>query len=243
MIEEATLESQSLWYKYKTQVWLDQNSEQTAVVHNIMRTLRAFRNVKELAYVSVPVTSGMFLYELKLSRSDMSKKEQVEAAIRHNYHLGWEFVEELSARRNCPIIFPADLIPAHQQWEQAHFQALWLSIIGEMCTEVHMSRGWEFSNGGSEEFTHAWQLKLGLPRHPGLLFYNTKESEESERNRMKRIMIYDHLGQPITIEQGIDAIRNSLAWLKTRNFEAQTLENCLILLEETRDALSMGVYF
>lgn len=242
IVETATLESQSLWHKYKTQVWLEE-SEQTAVVHNVMRVLRAFRNTRNLAYVSVPITSGRFLYNLRLERPLMKKDAQVKAAIEHNYSAGWDFVEDLEKRTSFPILYPADLIPVHQQWEQAHFQALWLSIIAEKCTEVHMSAGWEFSNGGSEEFAHVWQLKLGLPRHPDLVFYNTKETEESERERMRNIKVFDHMGRLMTIDDGIWNLRDSLAWLKENNFEAKTLENCLQLLLETRDMLNAGVYY
>ena len=160
---DKTLESISLWYKYKIKVWLEK-SEQTAVVHNIMRVLRAIHNSGNLAYVSVPITSGIFLYNLRLERPLMKKEVQVKMAIEHNYRTGWDLVDEIRNRRDCPILYPADLIPVHQEWEQAHFQALWLSIIAEKCTELHMSEGWEYSNGGSEEFVHVWQLKLGLDR-------------------------------------------------------------------------------
>ena len=152
-----SLESISLWYKYKTKVWFEK-SEQTVVVHNIMRVLRAFHNSGNLAYASIPITTGKFLYNLRLNRPLMCKDAQVKMAIEHNYRAGWDFVDILRERRNCPILYPADLIPAHQEWEQAHFQALWLSIIAEKCTELHMSEGWEYSNGGSEEFVHAFSF-------------------------------------------------------------------------------------
>src|SRR3990167_9433171 len=102
---EFNLESQSLWYKYKTQVWLA-DTPQTAVVHNIMRVLRAFRNYGRLAYVSVPITSGKFLYDLQLERPLMSPTEQLKRAIEHNYRIGLDFVKELEKRKlNFPILY------------------------------------------------------------------------------------------------------------------------------------------
>lgn len=237
----SNLESRSLWYKYKTAVWLS-DSEQTAVVHNIIRVLRAFRNYGDLAYVSIPVTSGKFLYNLRLKRPLMSKEEQLKRAIEHNYLAGLDFVENLETRRNCPILYPADLTPVHQQWEQAHFQALWLSIISEKCTELHMSEGWEYSNGGSEEFVHAWQLKLGLPRHKDLIFFNTKETEESERERMCNIRIYDHIGNRLTIEAGMVSLEQAILWLTENNFEPKTLQNFLGLLSWTKEMLDNKFY-
>lgn len=236
-----TLEARSLWYKYKTDVWLA-DSEQTAVVHNIMRVLRAFRYSGPLVYVSVPITSGKFLYDLKLQRPLMDKSAQMEAAIYHNYHVGWEFVKELRRRIPWPILYPADLTPIHQHWEQAHFQALWLSIISEKCTEVHMSEGWEYSNGGSEEFVHAMQLRLGIPRHKDLVFFNTKETEKAERERMKNIRVYDHLGKELSIVNGIGAIEGSLVQLRQRRFEAPKLVSCLETLRWTEQALTDGFY-
>lgn len=240
-VAQETLESKSLWYRYKTRVWL-QVSGQTMVVHNTMRVLRAIHNSGELAYISVPITSGKFLYELKLRHPLMRKKAQINAAIEHNYRMGWDFVKDLQQRRDCPILYPADMVPVHQQWEQAHFQALWLSIIAEKCTEVHMSEGWEYSNGGSEEFTHVIQLQLGIPRHESLIFFNTKEKEETERERMRSIKTYDHQGNPLTLDDGIRAIEGSLSWIKNQGFEAKTLENCLQLLRWTDNMLSEGFY-
>jgi len=240
-VDVQNLESLSLWYKYKTGVWLEK-TEQTAVVHNIMRVLRAFHNSGNLAYVSIPITSGRFLYDLMLRRPLMRKEAQIKMAIEHNYRVGWDFVDILRVRVNYPILYPADLTPVHQEWEQAHFQALWLSIIAEKCTELHMSEGWEYSNGGSEEFVHVWQLKLGLPKHPGLLFFNTKETEESERERMKNLVVYSHQGEALSLNDGIEAMERSLTWLRERNFEAKTLENSLSLLHQTGEMIQQSFY-
>jgi hypothetical protein len=236
-----TLECRSLWYQYKTEVWL-QESDQTVVVHNVMRVLRAIRNSGALAYVSVPITSGKLLYELQLNHPELSKGQQIKKAIEFNYSSGWNFVEALRKRIVCPIIYPADLVPARQKWEQPHFQALWLSIIAEKCTELHMSEGWEYSNGGTEEFTHAMQLRLGLPKHKDLVFFNTKEDENTERERMRNIQIYDHRGNSLSLADGIKAIKGSSSWLRQNDFEAKTLENCLQLLHWTDKMIGRGFY-
>ncbi len=238
---DSLLESQSLWYRYKTGVWLEE-SNQSAVVHNIMRVLRAFHYRGKMAYVSVPITSGRYLYNLRLEQPQLSKERQLEIAIWDNYRFGLKFVEELQHRTTHPILYPADLTPVHQQWEQAHFQALWLSIIAEKCTELHMSEGWEFSNGGSEEFTHVWQLKLGLPKHKDLVFYNTKESEESERERMKNIVVYNHKGELLSISDGINAIFRSREWLAEHNLVSEKLEHCFDILCKTKELLELGFY-
>lgn len=235
------LEEKSLWFLYKTQVWLEE-SPQRDVVHNAIRILRSIRNIGRLAYVSAPITSGKYTYELRLRHPDMNRDQMMETAIHSNYWSGWRFVDALQKRCACPVLYPADMTPVHQEWEQSHFQALWLSIIAEMSTEMHMCRGWEFSNGAAEEFVHVMQLRLGVPNHHDLFFTNTKGDESVERERMKSIQVYDHSGKPMTIDDGIRLIAKSIAWLERRNIDAPKLKNCLGLLHWTKDMLDQGFY-
>jgi len=238
-----SLEEQSLWYGYKRAVWNHQ-TEQTNTIHNIMRVLRAIRQVGDLVYVSVPITSGRYLYDLRIAQPHLAEVTRIELAINHNYLEGWQFVEALKGRLACPILYPADLTPVHQEWEQVHFQALWLSIIAEKCKQLHMSRGWEYSNGGCEEFTHVMQLRLGVPRDPDgqLIFFNTKEEEVHERERMRSIEVFDHLGSRLTIDDGIRRIERALQWIQRSGFEAPKIERCLALLKETLAMLEVGFY-
>lgn len=235
------LESQSLWYKYKTQVW-PEGTRQSETVHNIMRTVRSIHNILPLAYISVPITSGKIYYELKLREGALSESEIKNRVISHNYNLGINLIDEIIKTRKCAVLYPADLFPAHNKWDQAHFQALWLSIIAEKCTELHMCEGWEFSNGGVEEFTHAMQLRLGIPRHDQLVFWNTKESEAAARERMKSIQVFDHLGVPITLEKGIESISGALAWLDNNNFVSEKIITCKQLLVNTQKMLEHNFY-
>lgn len=220
------LQEQSLWASYKRAVW-NQSNELSATIHNAMRVLRAIHNSGELAYTSVPITSGRYLYEQSLAG-----KLDIEEVMAHNYFVGWQFVEELIQRLPHPILYPADLTPINQQWEQAHFQALWLSIIAEKATELHMADGWEYSNGGCEEFTHVMQLRLGPPEAEGeLIFYNTKEDETAERRRMQNIRVFNQKGERLELETGIGLIQGALSWLRHHGFTAPKIEHCLELLQ------------
>ncbi|MBN2052225.1 hypothetical protein JW756_01865 [Candidatus Woesearchaeota archaeon] len=250
-VESKTLENISLWYKYKTEVWTKE-TPQTATVHNIMRVLRSIHHLDGLAYISTPITSGKYMYEQKYERlgrfqwtKETAKKietEIKEKSFAYNYHEGYNFLENLEKRVSIPIIFPAELSPARQEWEQAHFQALWLSIISEMATEVHMNEDWEYSNGCSEEFVHTMQLRLGLPKHKSIAFYNTKETEENNRERMRNIKIYDYAGAVLSLEDGIHLIEKSVAWIRTAGFKTDKLDRCIIALAETSSLLEKGFY-
>lgn len=241
VLDDQSLESLSLWYSYKTSVWPTETTE-TTVVHNIMRMLRSIHNVNRLAYISVPITSGRFLYELQQRQPAMEKAERMKLVIDYNYRLGHGLVTQVAKRRGCAVIYPADLIPVHQKWEQRHFQALWLSIIAEMSTELHLSDGWEYSNGGVEEFTHVMQLRLGLPRHPDLLFFNSKGNEKNERERMRTIEVFDHHGRTISLEDGLQAIDQSISWLTDNGFLSEKLNKCAWLLRQTQMMLEKGFY-
>ena len=240
-VGEGLLEQNSLWLQYKSQVWL-QESPQRDVVHNTIRFLRSIRNSQRLAYVIVPITTGKFYYDLQRERPTTALDALRDAAFAHNYQIGWDLVKKLQSRLDCPIVYPADLMPIHQQWEQTHFQALWLEIISELCTEVHMCEGWEFSNGGTEEFVHVMQLRLGLPKHHDLVFWNTKNNEVAERERMKNIAVYNHLGDTISLQDGMSLIRTALAWVRRHGFNARTLERSLELLSWTGDMIRTGFY-
>lgn len=237
---QGTLESQSLWYHYKTAVW-PQKTSQTAIVHNIMKTLRSFRNLRQLAYVTVPVTTGRVYYDVLREHPNIERGELMSRVISTNYEHGWELVEHLVQCKACPILYPADLTPLHQDWEQKHFQALWLNIIAELCTEVHLCDGWNFSSGSVEEFTHVMQLRLGLPRDSHIVFYNTKSNEEDERERMRSIAVYDHEGNPVSIEQGIALVNVAIEELND-DFPTERLQRGLELLERTQAMLASGFY-
>lgn len=232
------LERESLWYRYKTQVWRE-DTDQAAAIHNAMRVLRSVHNNgSALAYVSVPITSGKHFYDTRLAAPDAS----LSAIMHDNYLTGYAFTRAVEARRSCAVLYPADLVPARQKWTQAHFQALWLSIIAEKCTEVHMSEDWEYSSGCAEEFTHTLQLRLGLPSDSDLAFYNTKGSESAERMRMRNIAVFDHRGGALTLDEGVERIRNASAWLQRKGFGVDRLDECLGLLASTKQRLDAGFY-
>src|SRR3989339_707373 len=227
--------------KYKSQVWLEK-SKQNILVHNIMRMIRGIHNIRELHYYSAPITSGMVLYKLRLEKPEEDIGKLISLAIPINQQKSYKRFMEYCRKLNYPSIFPPSLTPINIEMEQTHFQALWLSVIAEKCTDHPLDTGWEFSNGGCEEFVHSWQLKLGLPRHPNLLFFNTKEDDELSRIRMRNIKTYDHKGNYISLNEGYKKMEKSLSWIHENGFESPKIENCLHLLEWTGNMIEKGFY-
>jgi hypothetical protein len=269
-MELNLLEEKSLWYKYKFQVW-PENNAQAFAVHNIMRTLRTIYNLKELGYISVPITSGKKLFDelgkLPVSSErlnfltgpastadkigvDSRFKKIINDVISDNFREGSKLCRELEKRLTKPFLYPAYFYPRGDKWSQDHFQALWLTLISELCTELHMSENWQYSSGASEEFTHVFQLKLGIPRGGVSVkgqddcspFYNTKMTEEESRERMKNIAVFDHEGKPLSLEDGIKKINEVLPWIEDRGFNTMRLENARNLLIWTGDMIAKGYY-
>ena len=229
-----------------------------------MRTLRSIHNQSELAYISVPITSGKTLYDelLKTTVSEESRNfltgpasslvksmripeynEIIERVISINRRKGLEFLDELKGRLEKPILFPGDLYPRGESWSNDDFQALWMTLIGEKCSEIHMCKGWEYSNGATEEFTHAYQLRLGIPKSLDTSpFFNTKEREKDERERMRNIQVYNHEGKSLSIEEGMTKINKILPLLKENLFNTQSLESSISLLEWTSEMITQGFY-
>jgi len=240
-MKTPSLEDMSLWYKYKTSVW-NEKSPESITIHNIMRIIRSIYT-NELAYLSVPISSGLLFYDTMIENGELGEN-QINSIKTENYRIGFLTLKSLKERLNMPIIFPADMVPIEQNWEQAHFQALWLSIIAEKCTELHMARFWQYSNGATEELTHTFQLKLGLPNDDKTIFYNTKEGEERSRERMKSIKIYDYKGNHIYLDEAHSRIGDSINFLEKNGFEdkSKKLKQCLKALAWTEDRIEEGFY-
>ncbi len=235
------LEEHSLWYRYKTQVWPEQ-TEQAITAHNIMRVVRGIHYPTGMAYVSAPITSGKTKYEQFLTNPTLFPHQVMERVINTNYTKSYTFFKEVEQRSDSPIIFPSDFGPIDQTWEQPHFQALWLGIIAEKASVLHMIDEWEYSNGCVEELVHAFQLRLGLPKHNSLAFYNTKGNEQDERERMREIAVLDHRGNEMTPEDGIDLIEEAATWIGDNGFDARRAIENRSLLAWTNEQINLGFY-
>lgn len=231
-----SLEDMSLWYRYKTAVWNTKTS-QADTIHNIMRTMRSIYFPQGLIYVSTPITSGKSRYLYQLENPDLEKKKLIEAVIDCNYRKGYEFVEEFKKRMEQPILFPADLVPAHQEWEQEHFMALWLGIIAEKAKILVMNEFWSV-----EEFVHVMQLRLGIPIHRDLAFFNTKEDEREARERVRSILVLDHNGDKMSLNRGYPKVHKAVGWINSKGFKTERLEACLELLEKTEEMIGEQFY-
>lgn len=173
----------------------------------------AYRSVlsKEggLAYVSMAITSGVrmldVLEELGLATADDLKTHApaafYERVIRPNIEAGGRLARTIAGKVDHPVVAPSIFDAKRQRWGQDEYMALWLRMIEENVRWIYMAPGWEFSNGGVEEFLHAVQMSLGF------------------RGRSD-IEILDHDGKPLTIHAGMEAISRALLSVRDRKRKA-----------------------
>ena len=240
---DDSLENWSLYYAYKVPVWISTEvSTKSQTIHTAMRLIRSLGFPGGLNYVSVPFSSGKVLYDLMLEHPGVDKKILMTKVIADNYKEGKVFYQDVVERTGIPAVFPGDFSPAGERWGQEHYQGLWLPLIAEVCTGLHLRDGWWYSDGCSEEFTHVMQLRLGLPHHPGLLFFNSKESEEVARKRMRSIGVYDHSGKPLSLDAGMGLITKGHQFIVENGFSSEKIEHCLRCLDWTRKMMAAGFY-
>ncbi len=176
----------------------------------------AYRSVlsKEgrLAYVSTAITSGQRMWEATIS---LGLKDMDELKAKHpdvlkndvigpNIEAGNGLARTIAAKIDHPVVAPAILEARSQRWGQDEYMALWLRMIEENVGRVYMAPGWEYSNGGAEEYLHAVQMALGFrSRHD--------------------IRPLDPTGRAIPASEGADAIGRALLWLQERKAKAPVL--------------------
>lgn len=134
--------------------------------------LSAYRSVVgDLTYVSMPITSGKKMYEILKSLGLKSQDELktkmgndfiYEQLIKPNIKTGTRSAEEVAKVNVGPVIAPAYFEARKQRWNQDEYMAMWLAMIEEKVNRVVLLDGWEFSNGGSEEYLHSVQMQAGF---------------------------------------------------------------------------------
>lgn len=196
--------------------------------HNILRVLRSMKNVKQLAYISSPITTGLEYYNLKKAGEKVDYKKLIENNV-------FRMEDELYKAGGIEMLIPARFTPVVMDWEQEHFMYLWYSTIGEICTEVRFVKNWEYSNGCVQEFAHAKQLTLGVPpsQQHGI-YINTNETYEHNDSRMRNMTTRHIQGAFIYTEEAINLITNAKKVINELGFPTEVHDKCLLILEELK---------
>jgi len=120
-----------------------------------------------LAYASTAITSGV------LMQDTMDSTGWTESELKANpdfYHLvikpnldrGTALARKIAAVSDRPVVAPSIFEGKPQRWSQADYMRMWLAMIEEHVTQMFMLPGWEYSNGGCEEYLKAINMAYGF---------------------------------------------------------------------------------
>lgn len=173
----------------------------------------------KLAYASTAITTGRRFYDL-LAETGLSSMDELKARhpemlfdriIRPNVDAGTAAARAIAARAGHAVVAPAIFEARRQRWSQDEYMAMWLRMIEENVGTIYLLDGWEFSNGGAEEFLHAMQMAAGF------------------RSRWD-IVAQDAAGKPIPLAEGTWQVGKALVLLHDRGYKAPILADAFCAL-------------
>lgn len=189
--------------------------------------LAAFSTIKakDVAYISVPITSGKRLYDY-MSANGFATVEEAKAdhdaffraVVAPNLAAGVAAGNVWSEKMDGAVVAPAEFEKRLRSqedfnWGQDAFMSMWIPLIAEKITLMVMVDGWEYSNGSGEEYLQAALMQMG-------------------RAARSDIEIKDEHGKTLTLDQGIGRMADAFKDLTRRGIEARNMAETLALLLE-----------
>ncbi|HYD19708.1 MAG TPA: hypothetical protein VEF76_14650 [Patescibacteria group bacterium] len=189
--------------------------------------LAAFSTLKaeNIAYISVPITSGPRLYDYMDAKgfktADEAKADHdafFRNVVEPNLAQGVAGANEWVAKLDGAVIAPAEFekrlrIQKAISWGQDAFMGMWVPLIDEKVTHMVMLDGWQYSNGSGEEYLQAVLMQMG-------------------RRPRSNIEIVDGKGNEISLSQGIKLIADAFVEITGRGMKPRNMaETIAILLE------------
>ena len=186
----------------------------------------------EITYVSTPITSGRALYAamdaagvatLEELRRDASffRENVIDVNI-----AAADAVARAMVAFGGAVIAPAAFEARSLGWSQDEYMGLWLDVIERRATRLAMVDGWQYSNGGAEEYLQALLM-------------------QADRRDRTDISIVDARGDVIGHLAAIRLLADAVAHLIGRGFEpttlAKVLHRCVTLHGMLRDERDYGV--
>lgn len=189
--------------------------------------LAAFGTLKarEIAYISVPITSGRRLYDYMTEHgfktADEAKRDHdafFEHVVAPNLADGVRASNDWSEKIDGVVVAPAEFEKRLRSqkaitWGQDAFMGMWIPLIDEKITHMVMVDGWEYSNGSGEEYLQAVLMQMG-------------------RGRRSNIGITDDDGETLTLDKGIKLLADAFQDLHGRGLRPRNMAETLAILLE-----------
>lgn len=185
----------------------------------------------EITYVSTPITSGAYLYAA-MDAAGISDPEEFrrnrEAFSREVIAPNLAAADTVAQRMvdfGGAVIAPATFEARSLGWGQDEYMGLWLDVIERRATRLALVDGWQFSNGGAEEYLQALLMQAG----------------RRDRNTME---IVDARGAVLSHADALNLLAEAVSDLVARGFQpitlARVLHRCVILHGMVRDEDDYG---
>jgi hypothetical protein len=186
----------------------------------------------DFTYVSTPITSGVILYNA-LQASGLSTLEELRKDKDQFYHQviqpNIKAAETVALKMldfGGAVIAPAAFEAKSLGWGQDEYMGLWLDTIERKATRLAMVDGWEYSNGGCEEYLQALLMQAG-------------------RRDRNNISIVDAKGEVIphgvALEKIALAIKTLVKLKFTPTILIRVLHRCVILHDMVSNESDYGV--
>jgi hypothetical protein len=150
-------------------------------IESISVVLSAYRSViHPLAYVSMPITSGKRLYDVfeqaRVHSIDELKEKEPGSVyndiLKPNVMHGIDSARKIAGDISLPVIAPSIFEARKQRWGENEYMFLWYRVLEEKIQEIYMTDGWQYSNGGAQEFVRAIEMQFGfINPHNGMEFF------------------------------------------------------------------------
>lgn len=161
--------------------------------------------VAQLAYLTMPVTTGPRLYDV-LAKYGVSSKEELEKkrpgalweeVMVPNLDEGRALAEAIYRARSQAIVVPGLFDASAFKWRQEDYMTLWLRLIASGAKELFLAPGWQYSTGGVQEFVRGMMLQFRFAVRPDpLKVWNERQEPMSfSEGAMKVAYAIRHLGE------------------------------------------------
>lgn len=200
--------------------------------------MAAFATLKagQVAYISVPITSGRRLYDYMDKNGFKTPAEAMadhdaffEHVVKPNLAAGIAASETWDRKIDGIVLAPAEFEKRLRgnnivNWGQDDFMGMWIRLIDEKITHMVMSDGWEYSNGAGEEYLQAALMQMG-------------------RGTRSDIKIVDVEGNDLTLGQGIALMAKAFIDVNKRGLRPRNMAETIGILLETEQRYNFEKQF
>jgi hypothetical protein len=171
------------------------------------------------SYISGSITSGQAMYQACLETGATSIDE-----LRKNFYDVFRKIEEdnlgkfkeFKEKNQDKHLIDPSKYNDQKGWDGIDYMTMWMPLLITGVKEIHTLEGWNFSNGATRE------VATKILMQEGELFQTWQETRfvlPYERGE-----IYDPNGKPLSREDVLNKIEESMEWLQQNNFPTNYLE-------------------